>query len=38
MSENRLNRLMMMYIYRDFHVNIDSVIDESAKSNRRLVL
>ncbi|CAF2938056.1 unnamed protein product [Rotaria sp. Silwood2] len=37
MSENRLNGLAMMYIYRDFDVNIDSVIDEFAKKNRRLV-
>ena len=37
MSENRLNGLAMMHIYRDFDVNIDSVIDQFSKSNRRLV-
>ncbi len=36
MSENRLNGLAMMYVYRDFDVNVDSVIDEFAKFNRRL--
>jgi len=35
--ENRLNGLAMMYIYRDFDVHIDSVLDEFAKFNRRLV-
>ena len=37
MSANRLNGLAMMYIYRDFDVNVDSVIDEFAKCNPRLV-
>lgn len=37
MSETRLNGLAMMYIYRDIDVNVDTVIDEFAKSNRRLV-
>ncbi|CAF3927502.1 unnamed protein product [Rotaria sordida] len=36
MSETRLNGLAMMYIYRDVDVNVDAVIDEFAKSNRRL--
>ena len=36
MSETRLNGLAMMYIYRDVPVDIDAVIDEFAKSNRRL--
>ncbi|CAF1227009.1 unnamed protein product [Rotaria sordida] len=37
MSETRLNGLAMMYIYRDVDINVDAVIDEFAKSNRRLV-
>ncbi|CAF2168304.1 unnamed protein product [Rotaria magnacalcarata] len=36
MSETRLNGLAMMYIYRNMAVDIDAVIDEFAKSNRRL--
>ncbi|CAF1024727.1 unnamed protein product, partial [Didymodactylos carnosus] len=37
-SETRLNGLAMMYVYRDIHIEVDSVIDEFSKSNRRLVL
>ena len=37
MSQARLNRLATMYIYRNVDVNIDALIDEFAKSNRRLV-
>ncbi|CAF1508469.1 unnamed protein product [Rotaria sordida] len=37
MSETRLNGLAMMYIYRDVDINVDTVIDEFAKSNRRLI-
>ncbi|CAF0797609.1 unnamed protein product [Rotaria sordida] len=38
MSQTRLNGLAMMYLYRNLTVNVDSVIDEFAKSNRRLLL
>ncbi|CAF3343594.1 unnamed protein product [Rotaria sp. Silwood2] len=38
MSQTRLNGLAMMYIYRNLTVNVDSVINNFAKSNRRLLL
>ncbi|CAF4076513.1 unnamed protein product [Rotaria sp. Silwood2] len=38
MSQTRLNGLAMMYIYRNLTVNVDSVIDDFAKPNRRLLL
>ena len=37
MCETRLNGLAMMYIYRDRDLVVDTVIDEFAKSNRRLI-
>lgn len=37
-SETRLDDLAMMYIYRNLTVNIDAVIDEFAKFNRRLAV
>ncbi|CAF0941382.1 unnamed protein product [Rotaria sordida] len=36
-SETRLNSLAMMHIHRDININVDSVIDEFAKSNHRLI-
>ena len=36
--EMRLNGLAMMYIYRNLHIKVNSVIDEFSKSNHRLVL
>lgn len=36
MSETRLNGLALMYIYRDIDVDVETVIDEFAKSDRRL--
>jgi len=34
MPESRLNRLSMIFIYRDLDVEVDSVVDEIFKSNR----
>jgi len=36
MTEARLNGLAMMYVHRDLNISVDSVIDEFAKSHRRL--
>ena len=36
MSETRLNGLAMTYIYRHIDHDVDTVLDEFAKSNRRL--
>ncbi len=34
MSESRLNRLAMIFIYRDLDVRVDSVADEIFEPNR----
>ena len=36
MIQDRLNGLALLYVHRDIELNYDDVIDEFAKSNRRL--